>query len=140
MTLPKPLSRMEAYSVTRRVSELQAEIAKSELKRARLNATISEQEAEILALREAIGQIHASLSWRLSAPVRIAGSLLRTMLPHLPALRRICRDAQRRPSTADNVILPENPVDRSNYIPLHTSEGGSGTVTIEILHRLSQSL
>jgi hypothetical protein len=114
-----------------------------------LHAVIATLQSETSALRAAIGLLHASASWRISAPVRLAGRWMRGIRtaarPLLRAIRR-ARPHQTAPVAQPpaTLAIPEDPNARimfqgASFMEAAPAEA-EGVVTLDALYRLSRSL
>jgi hypothetical protein len=133
----------DAAAAHRRVAALEAEIA-------RQNAAIAALHAEVVPLRTATDLMRASLSWRISAPVRVFGRLARVLLVRQPVLRRAIQKLRGRPQLAPPLTPSPPPAappppradPNARYIfqPAPSSDDGTGVVTLDTLYHLSRSL
>jgi hypothetical protein len=114
-----------------------------------LHAVIATLQAETSALRTGMDLLRASASWRISAPVRVVGRLMR-------GVRRVARGvpwAIRRPLLPRTAPLPQslealpNPADPNQGAILqtgpfveHPAGDAEGIVTLNALYQLSRSL
>lgn len=134
-----------------RIAPLEAEVASLEAEIARLHALIADQAAANVAVQADIDLIRASLSWRISVPIRILGRLARRLpgRQFLPR-RRIRTLNERLPSPLHvqpaSVVasvsppLPTDPNARYIFRPTTLPDDGTSVVTLDALYHLSRSL
>lgn len=146
MAPQRPLSPSEAYALRRRVADLELQAEAQETEIARLNGALAALQSENLALQAAIGVLRASLSWRISAPVRVLGSLARNFVARQPTLRRVFLQLRERrrpaaPGIAPAALpVPTDPNARYIYQPGPFSDHDTSVVTLDMLYHLSRSL
>jgi hypothetical protein len=115
------------------------------------SAEIRQLRAETESLRVGMDILRVSLSWRISAPVRVAGRLIRGIVRRVPRLRQTIRRLQppTDPSGAatDPPVPLPTPVDpNAGYIFRAASLAelrpgkAEGVVTLDALYHLSRSL
>jgi hypothetical protein len=148
----------EAATARTQIATLEADVASGNAEISQLQTVIASLQAETLALKAGMDILRASLSWRISAPVRVVGRLIRGIVVRMPSLHQTIR---RLPSPTDHagaatnpppapqtppVPLPD-PVDpNARYIfraaPFAELRPGEaeGLVTLDALYHLSRSL
>jgi hypothetical protein len=129
-----------------RIASLEADAIGRNAEIMGLQAEIGRLQAETRALRTGMDVLHASLSWRISAPVRLAGRVMRRILR--PAIRRAAvslRAASPPPSPSAPppaaplpapADLPPRAILQADPRPAATE----GVVTLDALYQLSRSL
>lgn len=148
MVTPQPLSRAEAYALLRKLSELETDMAAYREERAHLMSRVAALETEIIALHDAIGLMHASLSWRVSYPVRLLGSLARKLLNPRPLFRwplmMLRLRSRNNPSaiSSQSCPLPSPAVSKAALAsqPASSIDAENALVTLDVLYLLSRSL
>ena len=137
-------ARLESATASR-----DSEIAQLHGVIATLQAVVTTLEAETSALRAGMDLLRASVSWRISAPVRVAGRLIRSIRTATARLPRAIRHMPRHqtaPVEQLPVALP-SPSDpnaraifRAAPFGEHPSGEAEGLVTLDELYHLSRSL
>jgi hypothetical protein len=117
----------------------------------RLHSVIASLQGETLALKTGMDILRSSFSWRISAPVRVVGRLIRAIVARRSSLRQVLRrppaplDGAR--SAADAPATLPGPVDpnaRAMFQATALAElrpgEAEGVVTLDALFHLSRSL
>jgi hypothetical protein len=143
---------MQFHGMLRRVEEAAARLEATGDRNAEiteLHAVIASLRAETSALRVSMDLVHASASWRISAPVRVVGRLMRGIRTAgsrlLRAIRR-ARGHQKAPVSPPPDVLRSSgdPNDcaifRAAPFVGHPSGEAEGVVTLDALYHLSRSL
>jgi hypothetical protein len=147
----------EAATAHAQIATLEADAASGSAEIPRLQAVIASLQAETLALRAGMDVLRASLSWRISAPVRVVGRLTRGIVARMRSLlqatwSRLPPSDQAEVATSPPAPLappgpsphPTDPND--GYIfqaaPLAELRSGEaeGVLTLDALYHLSRSL
>ena len=137
-------TRLESATASR-----DSEIAQLHGVIATLQAVVTTLEAETSALRAGMDLLRASVSWRISAPVRVAGRLIRSIRTATARLPRAIRHMPRHqtaPVEQLPVALPSpndpnaRAIFRAAPFGEHPSGEAEGLVTLDELYHLSRSL
>jgi hypothetical protein len=131
---------------TRLEAEAEAEAASRTAEIAQLQTVITTLQGEASALRASMHLVYASASWRMSAPVRVVGQLMRSVR-NAAGLRRAIRGAsphQTPPLSPAALPSPADPnivaiFQAAPFVEPPSGEG-EGVVTLDALYRLSRSL
>jgi hypothetical protein len=134
-----------------RIAPLEAEIASLTSEITELRAIIADREVANVALRADVDLIRASLSWRISTPVRIVGRLARRLTGRqwrlarpLPTLRvSLPATPEVAPPPVVASIAPAMPTDpnaRYAFQVAPPSDNEAGILTLDALYHLSRSL
>jgi hypothetical protein len=114
-----------------------------------LHAVIATLQTETSALRASMDLLHASASWRISAPVRVVGRLMRrarTVASGFIRTIRHGRPQQSAPSVEPRTISTspgdpnEGAIFRAEPLVEHPSGAAKDVVTLDVLYHLSRSL
>jgi hypothetical protein len=129
-----------------RITELEPRVIAREAEIVRLKSVNAELQTETMALRAAVHLMRASLSWRITAPIRTVGGLARILAARHPALWRSSRKLLGLlypvPVVPPTPSAPP-PIDaNARYVfqPAPPSDDGTGVVTLDTLFHLSRSL
>jgi hypothetical protein len=125
---------------------LEAAAASRTAEIAQLQTVITTLQGEASALRASMHLVYASASWRMSAPVRVVGQLMRSVR-NAAGLRRAIRGAsphQTPPLSPAALPSPADPnivaiFQAAPFVEPPSGEG-EGVVTLDALYRLSRSL
>jgi hypothetical protein len=155
-------SRLEVAAAREETMQFQGMLRRAEEAAARLEATghrnaeltelhavIATLRAETSALRVGMDLMHASASWRISAPVRVVGRLMRRARTVASGFIRTIRHArphQSAPSVEPRAISTspgdpnEGAIFRAKPLVEHPSGAAESVVTLDALYHLSRSL
>jgi hypothetical protein len=95
------------------------------------DAEIMRLQVETQALRAGIDVLRASFSWRISAPVRVAGGLIRALRP---------RRSRRASAEAEPAPAPPAPLPAPVFNAAPQVGAAEGVVTLDALYQLSRTL
>ncbi len=135
------------------MAEPAARMPEDDAEIAQLRATIAALRAEVAALEADMELLKHSASWRISAPVRVAGRFARRFRAAGAPLRDAIRSARPHqtepmmptrtgPSSPTSSHNPHDPNARLIFQPAPELSSGeaAGVVTLDALYRLSRSL
>ena len=141
-----------ASSAHARIVDLEADAIGRDAELTRLHAAITTLQAEIRAVRAGMDLLRASFSWRISAPVRVGGRVIRgirtTLMRGIAATRPALRHTALRseaPLPPPPPVPPPNdravraivqPAPLANSLPA----AAEGVVTLDALYQLSRAL